>query len=280
MNYINFTGYSNFPLSSDTMAYLQQMVTDLGKLSLVGGNSYILTGCEEVNSNVSTGIVVLDGVPYPFGGGAKQANIYIKEEKRSVEAMGYSFADVYATRSVQFGIGNGQRKWADMKRLPTNLALQDQILAMMKQIEALQGLPSGIICMWSGSPDNIPTGWKLCNGDNGTPDLKGRFVVGYNVSDTEYNAVGKKNDANKTMTLTAGQMPKHRHGYHAHDWQENTGTVNGQPFPQRITEGVSGKLRSAGNSANAWVYGTTYEGKSEPVDRRPPYYVLAYIMKI
>lgn len=40
------------------------------------------------------------------------------------------------------------------------------------------GIPSGVIVMWSGSSDNIPEGWFLCNGDNGTPDLRDRFIVG------------------------------------------------------------------------------------------------------
>lgn len=39
-------------------------------------------------------------------------------------------------------------------------------------------LPVGAVLMWSGSEASIPTGWKLCNGLNGTPDLRNRFVVG------------------------------------------------------------------------------------------------------
>lgn len=38
--------------------------------------------------------------------------------------------------------------------------------------------PSGVICMWSGATTAIPTGWALCNGSNGTPDLRDKFVVG------------------------------------------------------------------------------------------------------
>ena len=40
------------------------------------------------------------------------------------------------------------------------------------------GLPAGAIVMWSGAPDEVPEGWTLCNGENGTPDLSGRFLVG------------------------------------------------------------------------------------------------------
>ena len=40
------------------------------------------------------------------------------------------------------------------------------------------GLPSGVIVMWSGELDAIPSGWALCDGSNGTPDLRDRFVLG------------------------------------------------------------------------------------------------------
>ena len=39
------------------------------------------------------------------------------------------------------------------------------------------GIPRGCILIWSGSATNVPSGWALCNGENGTPDLRGRFVL-------------------------------------------------------------------------------------------------------
>lgn len=40
------------------------------------------------------------------------------------------------------------------------------------------GFPSGGIIIWSGAADAVPSGWVLCNGEHGTPDLRGRFVLG------------------------------------------------------------------------------------------------------
>ena len=37
---------------------------------------------------------------------------------------------------------------------------------------------TGMIMLWSGNYDNIPAGWYLCNGGNGTPNLTDRFVIG------------------------------------------------------------------------------------------------------
>ena len=67
-------------------------------------------------------------------------------------------------------------------------------------------IPSGIIAMWSGASNAIPTGWVLCNGQNGTPPLQDRFIVGagsaYQVNDT---------GGAESVTLSSSQIPSHAH---------------------------------------------------------------------
>ena len=58
--------------------------------------------------------------------------------------------------------------------------------------------------MYNGS--TAPSGWAICNGQNGTPDLRNRFIVGTGA----YN-LGNTGGAN-SVTLTATQMPNHAHG--------------------------------------------------------------------
>src|SRR5699024_9581876 len=68
-------------------------------------------------------------------------------------------------------------------------------------------LPAGMIMMWSGSTtSSIPAGWALCNGSNGTPDLRDRFIVG---AGGDYGA-GNTGGAN-SVTLTTAQIPAHNH---------------------------------------------------------------------
>lgn len=69
-------------------------------------------------------------------------------------------------------------------------------------------LPSGIIAMWSGSSDAIPSGWLLCDGSNGTPDLRNRFIVGAGSNYSVGNTGGSD-----SVTLTTAQMPSHAHGH-------------------------------------------------------------------
>ena len=70
----------------------------------------------------------------------------------------------------------------------------------------LYAVPAGVITLWSGSVASIPTGWSLCNGSSGTPDLRDRFVVGAG-SSYAVNATGGAN----TVTLDATMIPSHTH---------------------------------------------------------------------
>ena len=133
------------------------------------------------------------------------------------------------------------------------------------------GIPSGAIVMWSGSIATIPSGWYLCNGGNGTPDLRDQFVVGagnaYAVGDTG----GSANATLPTHTHTASVTdPGHTHGYYV---GTTVGGRNGGAAPvaespitmPTVTTGISVNIGTTGSSAtNANL---------------PPYYALAYIMK-
>lgn len=71
---------------------------------------------------------------------------------------------------------------------------------------AATAVPLGAIMLWSGSLTTVPTGWQLCDGTNGTPDLRDRFVMG--ASGT--TAPGSTGGTHETV-LTTAQLPEHAH---------------------------------------------------------------------
>ena len=118
--------------------------------------------------------------------------------------------------------------------------------------------PTGSIVIWSGSEASIPSGWSLCDGTNGTPDLTDKFVVG--AGDTyAVNATG----GSATHTLTISEMPAHTHLTYF-----KLAAAGGSAAESPWT--ASG---SAGNKA------TSSTGGGVAHENRPPYYALAYIMK-
>jgi len=65
-------------------------------------------------------------------------------------------------------------------------------------------IPSGVIVMWSGTTSDIPTGWVLCDGDNGTPDLTDRFVIGAgNLATPGASGGGTIGGTESSLTCTA-----------------------------------------------------------------------------
>ena len=136
-------------------------------------------------------------------------------------------------------------------------------------------LPSGVITLWSGSVASIPSGWFLCNGSNGTPDLRDRFVVGagstYAVAATGGSANAIVVSHTHTATVTD---PGHIHGINRAEGY-NAGVSNrvGNSSPN---EPFVGSTNS--NTTGITVSNST-EGSSGTNANLPPYYALAYIMK-
>ena len=73
------------------------------------------------------------------------------------------------------------------------------------------GIPVGGIILWSGSVGTIPSGWGLCDGTDGTPDLTDRFVVGAGGTYTPGDTGGAD-----TVTLALSEIPAHVHSISNH----------------------------------------------------------------
>lgn len=67
--------------------------------------------------------------------------------------------------------------------------------------------PVGAIQPWVGDPDDVPFGWKYCNGNNGTPDLRNKFVKCVPDAATNPGTTGGQN----SFSLTESQLPAHAH---------------------------------------------------------------------
>ncbi|QZP37748.1 hypothetical protein [Halobaculum magnesiiphilum] len=139
-------------------------------------------------------------------------------------------------------------------------------------------VPSGVITMWSGSTTDVPDGWTLCDGSDGTPDLTDRFVVGagdsYAVDDTGGAA---------SVQLSEDEMPSHSHngstttdGEHSHDYTgvtfdgEGNGSIQARSQTTRTTE------PAGDHSHNLNI---DQAGGDSAHENRPPYLALAFIMK-
>lgn len=124
-------------------------------------------------------------------------------------------------------------------------------------------IPSKGIIAWYGAVDNIPEGWALCDGTNGTPDLRDRFILGAGTN----HAVGETG-GEETHTLTVAEMPSHKH----------TGNGWSMAYGFTVASGSGARYTSGGSTNSDPGIGLT--GGSQPHNNMPPYYALYYIMKL
>lgn len=144
------------------------------------------------------------------------------------------------------------------------------------------GVPSGAIIMWSGSIASIPAGWFLCNGSNGTPDLRNRFIVGAG-STYAVAATGGSADAIVVSHTHAFSGSTSSAGSHTHGILGHNGTVNGGNFvgfAQQVSNPLTTQgTEEAGSHSHSFSGTTASTGSSGTNANLPPYYALAYIMK-
>ena len=135
------------------------------------------------------------------------------------------------------------------------------------------GVPSGLIAIWSGSSATIPSGWVLCNGTSGTPDLRDRFVVGAG-STYAVAATGGSADAVVVSHTHSITDPGHNHTVTV----GNQGGVNGS-VSGGGTIAVPGSNTYTTTSVTTGITVAT-TGVSGTNANLPPYYALCYIMKV
>ncbi len=292
MNTINFkNSNSRYPLSTDTLEFMQQQIHLVYTLASLYGENYII---RQSTASVD-GLIVIKNELMPLKGTPAKF-IKLVVEKTNITAAGLTFANARVKRYAQYA-SNARVGGYTAASFPVMQPIADHLV------------PKGVINMWSGSLSDIPYGWALCDGTNGTPDLRGRFIVGYNPNDTDYNAIGKTGGA-KLVTLTTSQMPPHDHGgkltttsngNHVHSVDDYYFSESNSQF-----KGVDGKYdlgqknETIGSNStdydNRYLYYKTHytlsngthnhsvtltsQGDNKPHENRPPYYTLAYIMKI
>ena len=144
-------------------------------------------------------------------------------------------------------------------------------------------LPKGCIIAWNGK--TAPAGWAMCNGKNGTPDLRGRFIYGYG------SGLGKtfnKRGGSETHKLSINEIPSHNHsmkdaGNHHHYMGGPNGSAGGRKNAW-VDFGGWHHGRNVGNrnthNAGNHKHHINNTGGSKSHNNMPPYHVLSYIMKL
>ena len=189
--------------------------------------------------------------------------------------------DFFAKNPITFlGIKVG----TDSEMLP-----RQKITSVGYAFAAGNGVPKGGIIMWSGTTP--PEGWALCNGDNGTPNLRDKFVIG---SGNTYSPGVTGGEASHILSIN--EIPGHNHGGatsgrsadHTHNVTSNyTGYWEGyDSINWGFSNGSGRNFKVAGGGwsvsgeSNDHVHTIPSQGSGSAHNNLPPYYALAFIMKL
>jgi microcystin-dependent protein len=138
----------------------------------------------------------------------------------------------------------------------------------------------GEVRIWSGLLADIPTGWGICDGDDGRPDLLGKFIRGVNTDATDPGTTG----GSDTVTLVTANLPGHTHtssneSSHTHSIISSDGTAGVSTVANYLT------LASGSSYFDVVVDGGTHthtantSGDATAFDNRPAYLEEAFIIK-
>jgi microcystin-dependent protein len=341
------------PFHNDDLLHMQEGLIEAIKavveaIASVGdtpnANAYILKGVVETGNVTSytSGYIyyngevfeVIDGTPLLSIG--NQGEYYWEVEQSTVTPSPVTYQDgqlrnVHIRRRMRLVLANSVSEGV----------LRSQTIRLSKTIGIV---PKSGIIMYSGAVSNFSSGvgitgstvqgWALCDGSNGTPDLRGRFIVGYNPSsntapaDTtgtlgiNYGAIGNRGGSN-TVELTPTQTPLRSHthtatstlsgsisssGNHSHsvgtDLSGNqtgsthrllVGTNNSTHTTLQNPDSSIAQVGDQGSNVgkdgahthtHTFSVSTTVgnpnvaQANGDSHENRPPYYVLAFIMKL
>lgn len=292
----------DFPADCEMLDYIQTNAHIVSIIGNIAGDKAVLLGCDAADNGArrSEGYVFLRTREHPEGevlfweGGATGSGMYLKQETLGVQAQGYDYPQAYVRRSLAPGVGAENYLWADFHEAQTLPELRAELATLRLKLENIRPAPLGTVELWAGK--GVPEGYLLCDGqqlrqtdypelfaaigtayNNGydyngrrltttegffrLPDLRSRFVVGQNAGDDDYKEVGAIG-GEKTHRLSVEELPAHSHTLH---------TV---PWGRRFTGGGSANQLDAGEGA------TGNTGGNRAHENRPPYYALAYIMRV
>lgn len=273
-----------FPLENEDLSNLQESsLFIIREIFGSAGTHFVINGAAVTAQNatastctVSAGYVYLNGNIRFFPGYTGAYPFFIVNDADVKTKKTFSdgnIKDAYVQRFAKAvtspGTGQAIRcnpvaeyRYRDMMIAAPTAAistLDASVTALQNEVR----VPVGGIIMWGDTV--IPSGWALCDGQNGRPDLRGKFIVGYDSGSVDYSTVGATGGA-AAVSLTAAQNGPHTHTYidtyHTETNDTDAGS-NARPYQTQNQAKVTGS-----------------SGLGAPHENRPPFYTLCYIIRV
>ena len=272
---INVSGSGTFigDLNVDELTARNANVTGIVTTS---GDFYALGRFRDVNSNPGSAGQILSST----GNGVDWIDADTTSVANSIN-VGVNVDSTNADQFVSFfGSSSGNqpnRVDADFTYNPSTNTLK--VGNIVDSSGNASAFVTGMIILWYGDTSNIPGGFVLCDGQNSTPDLRDRFIIG---AGNNFSAGGT--GGSNSVTLSEANLPSHRHFVVSNSLGGQNRTGSNVSANNQVAKGTgagnlyeSYNLASTGGSASAGRSSSV--GSGTAFDNKPKYHALCYIMK-
>ena len=209
MNIIHCNQAGGFPLTTETLNFLQNTYKIFNAISGLTGDLAIVSGCQQVGNTISDGVVAIEGELYPFEGTTIGATVFIKETQIAQIFEDGSSKPVYIQKVATFGNSTRTYPWASFKRIMTNQQIEQQTLSddnsVLKRLEKLENrvtktIPIGLVAIWDRPASEIPEGWVEHT------EMQGVVPVGHKGDDPLFSRLGTE-VGSKTEQIQLRHLP-------------------------------------------------------------------------
>lgn len=237
---------------------------------------------------------------YDFGNNIKNTDyskIKSQEGTTNTEDLGdftltksYGNEGIFKNGKCDTSVSEDELIHSSQKCISVNYSVKDKkgnvrsanIVRHSTQVDAV---PIGTITYFSGDFSKIPSGWHLCDGSNGTPDLRNVFIMGTTNQESigqisgENEYVLKNENLPNTSILVRSSTTK--------IFDQGTGRYGSfvPPAGVKLEGEVPVSFCDVGGGATVYTHYVNAhinisDWKGQPIEKQPPYYKLAYIMRI
>ncbi|REH00260.1 hypothetical protein [Flavobacterium aquicola] len=205
MNSTNFIQTGGWPLDAERLQEMQTAYSIFNSLGALAGNLTIISGCETVGTTVGNGFVYINGELLEF----REATVAVGSTVIIIEeAVNRAFKNgiskqVHAIRYATFGTAGTSWLWTNFKKVDPLTVMMGKIALLEKKTAIFTA--GGAAFPWFRPISEIPAGFQEII------DIRGRTIIGYDPTQTEFNSIGKA-AGQKNKTLSIAEIPEHDHG--------------------------------------------------------------------